>query len=159
MREHEPRSLPRSIPGRAWCIAGILAATACARSSPPVERVVPNDNRVAAGSFQHGVLTLHLEARDGRWFPDGDVGPSIVMQMFAEAGQAPRNPGPLIRVRAGTVIHVSVRNALRDSTLVVYGLHTRPASPTDTVQVAPGTTRHLEFPAGEPGTYFYWAST
>ncbi|HET7374413.1 MAG TPA: multicopper oxidase domain-containing protein, partial [Gemmatimonadaceae bacterium] len=120
---------------------------------------MPNDNRVTAGSFQNGVLTLHLEAREGRWFPDGDGGPSIVMQMFAEAGHAPQNPGPLIRVRTGTMIHVSVRNALRDSTLVVYGLHTRPASPSDTVQVAPGATRQLEFPAGEPGTYFYWAST
>ena len=156
---HDPRIRARSIRGRAWLVAAFAALAACAASEPSGERVVPNDNRVAAGTLRDGVLTLHLEAREGRWYPDGHDGPSIVMQMFAEAGRAPQNPGPLIRVPAGTRIHLSVRNALRDSTLVVYGLHTRPAPPSDTVQVRPGATRQLEFTAGEPGTYFYWAST
>ena len=147
------------IHGRTWILAALLATAACSSPQPSVERVAPNDNRVAAGKLEGGVLTLHLEAREGRWYPDGDNGPSIVMQMFAEAGHTPQNPGPLIRVPTGTTIRVSVRNALRDSTLVVYGLHTRPASPSDTVQVRPNATRELEFSAGAPGTYFYWAST
>jgi hypothetical protein len=75
-----------------------------------------------------GVLTLRLEARLGRWFPDGAQGPSLVMPMFAEAGRPPRNPGPMIRVTSGTTIRLSVRNALSDSTLVVYGLMTRPGA-------------------------------
>lgn len=58
------------------------------------ERVVPNDNRVAAGALHDGVLVLHLELRTGRWYPDGDMGNGEVMQMFAVAGQAPQNPGP-----------------------------------------------------------------
>jgi FtsP/CotA-like multicopper oxidase with cupredoxin domain len=81
------------------------------------------------------------------------------MQMFAEAGKAPQNPGPLIRVPAGTTIKLSVHSALRDSVLVLYGLHTRPGTRHDTVHVAPGATRELSFLAGEPGTYFYWGST
>jgi FtsP/CotA-like multicopper oxidase with cupredoxin domain len=81
------------------------------------------------------------------------------MEMFAEAGHVPQNPGPLIRVTAGTRIDVTVRNALRDSTLVVYGLHTRPSAVDDTIQIAPGTTRALSFVAGAPGTYFYWGTT
>ena len=149
----------RSIHDRAWTIAVLLAIASCAPAKAPVERVLPNDNRVAGGVLKNGVLTLNLEAREGRWFPDGDDGPSIVMQMFAEAGHAPQNPGPLIRVSAGTRIHLTVRNAIRDSTLVVYGLHTRPTLPTDTIQVLPGATREIDFEAGEPGTYFYWAST
>jgi hypothetical protein len=72
----------------------------------PVDRVIPNDNRVAAGVLAKGVLTLRLEARLGHWFPDGAQGPSLVMPMFAEAGRAPQNPGPLIRVTSGTTIRV-----------------------------------------------------
>ncbi|HSE67071.1 MAG TPA: multicopper oxidase domain-containing protein [Gemmatimonadales bacterium] len=123
------------------------------------ERVIPNDNRILAGVLAKGVLTLRLEARLGRWFPDGNDGPSLVMPMFAESGRAPRNPGPLIRVTAGTTIRVSVRNALADSTLVVYGLMSRPGALTDTIQVRPGATRELSFSAGAPGTYFYWGTT
>jgi len=136
-----------------------LAALAWQTSVRPVERVIPNDNRIAAGVLAKGVLTLRLEARLGRWFPDGPEGPSLVMPMFAEAGRPPRNPGPPIRVASGTTIRVSVKNALSDSTLVVYGLMTRPGATTDTIQVHPGATRELSFTAGDPGTYFYWGST
>jgi len=48
----------------------------------PAELVVPNDNRVAAGVLANGVLTLRLVARLGRWFPDGNAGPSLVMPML-----------------------------------------------------------------------------
>jgi FtsP/CotA-like multicopper oxidase with cupredoxin domain len=141
-----------------WTCLG-LAVFACRLAAPRATRVIPNDNRAPAGSLQGGVLTLHLEAREARWFPDGEGAPSIVMQVFAEAGGQPRNPGPLIRVPAGTTVRVSVRNTLRDSTLVVYGLATRPSAPDDTLQIAPGQTRERTFLAGEPGTYFYWGST
>lgn len=122
-------------------------------------RVVPNDNRTAGGRLENGVLTLALEVREARWYPDGESGPSLVMQMFAESGLAPQNPGPMIRVPAGTKIQLSLRNALRDSTLVVYGLHTRPGTTSDSIQIAPGSTRDVSFAAGEPGTYFYWGTT
>src|SRR6185369_14989318 len=80
-------------------------------------------------------------------------------QVFAERGREAQNPGPMIRVRAGTIIRLSVHNTIRDSTLVVYGLHTRPSGMDDTVHVAPDATRQLVFAAGAPGTYFYWATT
>ena len=140
---------------------GFLAIASLYAISPAstVDRVLPNDNRVAAGVLAKGVLTLRLESRLGEWFPDGPDGPSLVMPMFAEVGGAPRNPGPLIRVTSGTIIRVSIRNSLSDSTLVVYGLMTRPGAATDTIQVRPGATRELTFPAGASGTYFYWATT
>ena len=109
-----------------------LATLAWQPPARPVAHVLPNDNRIAAGVLAKGVLTLRLEARLGRWFPDGAKGPSLVMPMFAEAGRPPRNPGPLIRVTSGTTIRVSVRKAL-DSTVVVYGLMTRPGSAGDTI--------------------------
>lgn len=127
------------------------------RSAP--ERVATNDNRTPAGTLRNGTLTLRLEAREGLWYPDGDNAPGVVLQMFAEVGRRAQNPGPLIRVPAGTRIRVSLRNALRDSTLIVHGFHTRPSSLDDTVQITPGATRELSFVAGAPGTYFYWGTT
>src|SRR5262245_53568054 len=102
----------------------IVALVAC--RSNAVDRARPNDNRAAAGIARDGVLTLQLEAREATWYPDGDGGPSLQLPMFAEVGHAAQNPGPMIRVPAGTTIALSVHNALRNSTLVVYGLHTRP---------------------------------
>src|SRR6185503_15312828 len=98
----------------------VLTITAFGWQAPlrSVDRVAPNDNRVAAGTRANGVLTLHLEARLGRWFPDGNEGQSLVLPMFAEAGGPPQNPGPLIRVTSGTTIRVSIRNGLSDSTIV-----------------------------------------
>lgn len=46
-----------------------LAALAWQTPVRPVDRVIPDDNRIAAGVFAKGVLTLRLEARLGRWFP------------------------------------------------------------------------------------------
>src|SRR5262245_44094362 len=61
-----------------------VAVSACRPAVAREARVVPNDNRAPAGSLQGGVLTLHLEAHEARWFPDGDGAPSIVMQFFGE---------------------------------------------------------------------------
>ena len=136
-----------------------MGGAACRTSAGSVEEVAPNDNRVPGGTLSGGVLTLRLEAKPARWSPDKDTGPSLILPMFAEVGGRPQNPGPLIRVPAGTRIRVSVRNALSDSTLVVYGLSTRPSGLADTMQIAPGATRERTFEAGVPGTYFYWGST
>src|SRR5688500_677978 len=139
----------------------VLAIAALGWQTParPVERVVPNDNRIAAGVLVKGVLTLRLEARLGRWFPDGPIGPSLVMPMFAEAGRPPRNPGPMIRITAGPTTRVSVKIALGDSSLMIYGLMSRPGALTDTSQLRPGATRELSFTAGTRGTYFYGGTT
>src|SRR5262245_43833533 len=129
------------------------------RRSALVERVAINDNRVAAGTFRDGVLTIRLEARMADWRPDGDADPGINVAAFAEEGRPPQIPGPLIRVPQGTAIHAVVRNSLPDSTLFVHGLYTRGARGSDTVQVKPGEVREVRFEAGPPGTYFYWATT
>ena len=125
----------------------------------PLPRIAANDNRAPAGHESRGVLRLDLEARLGRWYPQAERGPSEPIEAFAERGHRPLVPGPLVRVRAGTRIEISLRNALASKTLVVYGLHERPGSPHDTIQIAPGAVREVRFTAGEPGTYFYWGST
>lgn len=145
-------------PSRTLALVFLFCTTASHSPRSRPEHVAPNDNHAAAGHLKGGTLMLALEAVEGRWYPDGRDAAGLDIQAFAQAGRAPQNPGPMIRVRAGTTIEVSVHNALRDS-LVVYGLHTRPGTENDTIQVAPGATRRLRFEAGQPGTYFYWGTT
>lgn len=122
-------------------------------------RAVANDNRTMAGTLHRGVLDVALDVVAARWYPEADDGLFEVVYLFAEPGSAPRVPGPLIRVPSGTRIRATIRNTLAESTLVVDGLHTRPGRPSDAVHVPPGGRRSVEFDAGEPGTYFYWART
>jgi FtsP/CotA-like multicopper oxidase with cupredoxin domain len=116
-----------------------------------------NENHHPAGHLAGHELTLRLVAGEGRWSPENGRGALVPIAAFAEEGQAPSNPGPLIRVPEGTTIHLVVRNAL-DSSLVIHGLDTRPGDVSDTLMVPAGATREIRFPAGQPGTYLYWAS-
>ncbi|MGH7471359.1 MAG: multicopper oxidase domain-containing protein, partial [Longimicrobiales bacterium] len=143
---------------------GLSVATPAQQNSPSppaLERVSPNDNRVAAGTLRAGVLTVRLEVRAGDWRPDGDNDAGVEVLAFAEEGKALRVPGPLIRVTEGTEIRASVRNTQTDAPLIMHGLYTRGAagSVQDTLYIAAGATREVRFTAGAPGTYFYWAAT
>ncbi|HLM69374.1 MAG TPA: multicopper oxidase domain-containing protein, partial [Longimicrobium sp.] len=126
--------------------------------------IQPNDNRVPAGRLSAETLDLTITARVGRWFPDGQRRPApLLVAAFAGPDGVPSIPGPLIRVRAGTRIRLTVQNALdgplAGAPLIVHGLHPRPAADDAPLRVEPGTSREAVFQAGEPGTYYYWAST
>ena len=136
----------------------LILAGSCDTTRSGSERIAPNNNRSPAGKLREIVQTVRLEVRPGRWYPDGEGGASLILFAFAEKGKQLQNPGPLIRVQSGTIVRASVHNTLRDS-LVVYGLHTRPGTEDDTIHVQPGATRDVSFEAGDPGTYFYWATT
>ncbi|HEX6942459.1 MAG TPA: multicopper oxidase domain-containing protein [Gemmatimonadaceae bacterium] len=130
------------------------------RQGGRVERVIPNDNRTASGVMRDGRLELRLDARVAMWHPDADDGPGAPMPAFAADDAPPSIPGPLVRVRAGTTVHLMLRNSLRD-TLRVQGLHNRTSSPPDDVPLvlAPGAAQELTMRLDEPGTYFYWGTT
>jgi FtsP/CotA-like multicopper oxidase with cupredoxin domain len=125
-----------------------------------------NDNRTPAGHLKNGVLELHLELRQGRWYPEDDAGAYRDIYAFAEEAHAPQVSGPLVRVLQGTQIHATILNKLGVSAKI-YGLHRHPAgekdatkdAATDALSLAPGETRAVQFLAGDPGTYFYWATT
>ena len=125
--------------------------------------MVANDNRLPAGRLDAGVLTLRLEARLASWHPDGDSASGALVPAFAETGAAPRIPGPLIRVPAGTTVEVTVRNGVEGATLSVFGLVDRGASARpqrDTgLTLTPGESRTARFRLQSPGTYYYWGTT
>ncbi len=132
-----------------------LPAISATENSPGVSA---NENRKAAGELAGGVLTLHLELRQGMWHPQAEGGEAIKVDSFGEQGHELETPGPLIRVPQGTQVRVSVRNFL-SKTAFVYGLHQRPGKADDALEVAAGETKETTFTAGAPGSYFYWAST
>ena len=142
-----------------FAIAIVIGALALSPTSDSVPaRARANPNIEAAGRLRGGVLTVRLEARVGRWYPEEDNGPSEVVHVFAEEGRDPSIPGPLLRVAEGTTIHAYVRNRL-DSTLVLHGLHARPGAEGDSIVIRPGAVAEVRFVAGAPGTYYYWGST
>ena len=138
----------------------VLLASGAAWSGPtPValSRVVANDNRVPAGVLKRDTLRVSLVLQKAEWYPEAENGPHVTVEAFSEAGKAPRIPAPLIRVRAGTVIRATIRNALTDSTAHVIGLGTHPIAASDTLHLRPGESTVVSFLAGEPGTYLYRA--
>jgi FtsP/CotA-like multicopper oxidase with cupredoxin domain len=128
-----------------------VTLASCAR----LPEVQANDNRTPAGTLRGDTLVVRLVVQPARWHPEAPEGPYIDTEALGEEGAAPSVPAPLLRVRTGTVISATVRNALRDSTVWVHGLYTRPAEHDDSVAVPPGESRSVTFETGSPGTYVY----
>jgi manganese oxidase len=141
----------------AFCLS---SGDAFAGQAPATERVTINDNRAAAGTLTAGTLTVRLEARLGKWHPDRESDPGIVVKAFAANDGPLLVPGPMLRVREGTEIKVLVKNSLSDP-LVMHGLHARPAAASgpEAIAIAPGATQEVAFRAGQAGTYYYWGAT
>ncbi|HQW66304.1 MAG TPA: multicopper oxidase domain-containing protein, partial [Gemmatimonadales bacterium] len=140
----------------ALVLGGVLAVMGGDVESP-APRVVANDNRIPAGRLERDTLHVDLVLQRAEWYPEAEDGPHVTVAAFSEAGKAPNIPAPLIRVRAGTVIHATVRNDLPDSTAHLIGLGTHPLPVADTLHVTPGQAVTTTFVAGAPGTYLYRA--
>ncbi|HKG93746.1 MAG TPA: multicopper oxidase domain-containing protein [Gemmatimonadaceae bacterium] len=123
----------------------------------PAPRAKSNDNRTPAGVRRGDTLVLSLVAAPAAWYPEAETGCALPVLAFAEAGKQPSVPGPLVRVRAGTVMRVSVRNAA-GRTLWVRGLHDRPSRVREGVELAPDSMREFSFTATAAGTYAYGAT-
>ncbi|HXG69300.1 MAG TPA: multicopper oxidase domain-containing protein [Gemmatimonadaceae bacterium] len=154
------RLLPRLAPPSllALPLALVLLGSSVVTEEPAPRKVEVNENRDPAGRMRGNVLRVHLEVRMARWYPEADNGPFTDVAVFAERGRAPRVPGPLIRVKTGTVVEATLTNSLSDSTITLFGFQTRPVALADSVRLAPGESRTMRFAAGHPGTYLYTAS-
>jgi FtsP/CotA-like multicopper oxidase with cupredoxin domain len=144
---------PRRAVATALGLAALVVTTGSAPANP---RVRANDNTKPAGRMSGDTLRLRLVMQMADWAPESDTGPVIQVAAFSEEGEAPSIPAPLIRVREGTVIAATIRNALTDSTitLIGFGPHT---GRRDTLAVLPGETQSRTFVAAAPGTYLYRA--
>jgi FtsP/CotA-like multicopper oxidase with cupredoxin domain len=114
-----------------------------------------NDNRQPAGTRSGNVLTLQLEARTGLWYPEGPAGRGLEVAAFGEPGKPLQNPGPMIRVPAGTEVRIDLRNSL-DRPLTVFGLG-KTRGKTDSLMVNAGGSSAATFLASSPGIYYYYA--
>jgi manganese oxidase len=157
---------------RPLVVAGALAAVSTAgraQTRPSVassaqQPAAFEDYRTPVGRIENGVLRLTLDVGEAAWQPWGPNGPTVLAKVFAADGAPPRIPGPLIRVTAGTPVHITLRNGLADS-IVVRGLRDRSATPppqrlgaflSEFVEVAPGGAAEVRFTPTVPGTYFYF---
>jgi FtsP/CotA-like multicopper oxidase with cupredoxin domain len=119
-------------------------------------KVIANDNRVPAGKMQNNVLELELEIMWSDFYPETDNRPGLRLVAIAEKGKAPSIPAPLIRVEAGTKIHIILHNTLKDSTANFFGLEKRPSSINGKcIELKPGETKEISFESGAAGTYLY----
>jgi FtsP/CotA-like multicopper oxidase with cupredoxin domain len=124
----------------------------------PVETIVANDNTRGAGVESAGTLTLSLRAAKGIWRPEGPAGHAVEVEAFGEIASSLMVPAPLIRVREGTAITVSIRNDL-GSPLRLNGLCSRNDSACAPVDVPPAQIRDVRFTIIRAGTYHYWATS
>lgn len=128
------------------------------RSRVPLHELptlAPNPNTTPAGTLANGVLSLDLETVHARWHREGGAVPGTPVDAFAEAGKGPSIPGPLVRVPAGTQLHVRVHNTL--SHRVTYFLPTSPTT-DDSIVVQPGATGEITARADKPGNFIYRAT-
>jgi FtsP/CotA-like multicopper oxidase with cupredoxin domain len=116
-----------------------------------------NNNRQPAGRLTGRTLTVSLDIVESAYQPEGEHDPVVRALAFAETGKAAQIPGPLLRAPVGTTVRLTLRNR-SDSAVMLGGL--RPSMPAerDTVHVAAGATREIEFQLDKVGNYFYWAA-
>ena len=136
--------------------------------APPVRQPLPrpaagaplakvNDNRKPAGRLANGTLTLALDVVEAGYQPEGEHDPVVRALAFAEPGQAPQIPGPMLRAPVGTTVRLTLRNR-SDSAVMLGGLRRSMPSDRDTVNIAAGATREITFRLDKTGNFFYWAA-
>ena len=136
--------------------ADIAGAASCRSHGRGEASAVLNDSRAPSGTVRDGVLRVAIVARTVAWYPDGGRGCSLLVHAFAEEGKPAEIPGPLVRVRAGAQVSVTVRNSL-NVPIWVRGLQDRTSLVLDSTEIAPASSHEFRFRASVPGAWYYWA--
>ncbi|MCA9761790.1 MAG: multicopper oxidase domain-containing protein [Gemmatimonadetes bacterium] len=124
----------------------------------PVPTTTTHDNLQPAGRTGPDGLHLDLEIGRAMWYPNGTDRAGTSILAFGEVGAGPSTPGPLVRVRQGTQLTVSLHNTSKD-TIAVHGLGARRGVAVfDSIVVPPGASRTTRFRADLQGTFFYWGA-
>ena len=104
-------------------VAPVVVVALGARAPRAVSNdATTNDHREIAGVLRDGEYTLALVLHRATWRPNAPSELAIEVPAFAEAGRMASVPGPLIRVPAGTRLHITIRNDLGQRA-AVHGLH------------------------------------
>ena len=125
--------------------------------SSTVMRAAVHQNLAAAGRRSGSTMRLALDVVESAWKPEGQGDAEVPILAFAERGQSPLVPGPLIRVPQGTAVILTLRNR-SDSALVIGGLRRDTKGVVDTVQLAAGAVRELRFTLNTSGLTSYWGA-
>jgi manganese oxidase len=148
--------------GVAALAIGLFAAGSVLMRNPAVPpdplAIALNDMNAGGGREVEGALVISLEARSGEWRPDGADGLMRRVAAFGEADGPMQIPGPMLRVRVGTVVRATVRNTL-DEPLMMYGLGAERALASDSVLIAPGDLHEFTFTARDAGVFYYAGRT
>lgn len=149
-----------SVSGLLMMCAVVTAASSLTRRALPVVRANPNTER--AGTLHDGVLTVTLEAKKTLWHLNGPTRAPMTIAAFAEPGNEPLMPGPLLRAPAGTRLRISIRNLLGLPLTFLVPTSMRdgpdPSDAMDSIVVAPGTVGTLTTRANVAGNYIYRAT-
>jgi FtsP/CotA-like multicopper oxidase with cupredoxin domain len=116
-----------------------------------------NDNRQPAGRLVGRTLSVSLDIVEAAYQPEGEHDPVVRALAFAESGKAAQIPGPLLRAPVGTTVRLTLRNR-SDSAVMLGGLRPGMSAERDTLHVAAGATREIEFRLDKVGNYFYWGA-
>jgi len=127
-----------------------------AGKSSGMDLILPNDNRIPAGTLTNQNLKLDLEVKWGDFRMETPDRPGLKLVAVGEVGKPATIPSPLVRIKKGTFIDATVHNTLKDSTITLYGFQKRPYNVRDSLFILPGETGKVSFEAGEAGTYLYW---
>ena len=149
---------PCSLFAIALCLVTLPPSPRAPVAAVSAEDILPNNNRTPAGTPADGVLRLQLRAAAGIWRPEGMTGRQLSREAFGEQGGPLSTPAPLLRVREGTQVVVSVHNELPHP-LRVHGFCERGAGPCAPFDVQPGGVHETAFLTGPAGTYAYWATS
>jgi nitrite reductase (NO-forming) len=171
--------------GRAFALvaAAVLLSMAAAlvvsqTARPPADGVALAVEPIAVEALEAGPRTAETIAHDGVTLPEaiGDRGPTTVavdLTTVEVEGQLADGttmtywtfdgtvPGPLIRVREGDTVELTLRNDASSSNPHSIDLHavTGPGGGAGATQIGPGEEATFTFLAKNPGVYVYHCAT
>ena len=137
----------QAAPGAA---AAPAVAPAVAGATPlPLPQVAPPVNR-----SQPATVTVELETQE----VTAQLADGVTYTFWTFGGTV---PGPMIRVRQGDTVHLTLKNAATSKVTHSIDLHavTGPGGGAKVTQVPPGGSASFQFQALNPGVYVYHCAT
>ncbi len=135
--------------------AGPIARPSLPLASAAAVRVVPDPVAPArAAPGPDGVVRLALETRE----VEAEIADGVTYRVWTFGGTV---PGPMLRVREGDTVEMSLTNSPGSALAHSIDLHavTGPGGGARATQTAPGASTSFRFQALNPGLYVYHCAT